>query len=420
MLPARQRIGVSATKGENFMRKDLVASALLFGSPALFAATVSLSASGGNATANLTWSVSNGSINSQEVYRDTDSDPAGRVRIATISSSARSYSATGLSNGATYYFWIKARQTDNVWVNSNAASATPAGGGSGSANHWVLTGNLGTHDPTIMLENGTWWQFQTGPGIYGKVSRNGGTNWEPLASVLSSKLSWWSQYVPNQVGTDVWAPDVEAYNGRVWMYYSISTFGSKVSAIGLLSSPTIAAGQWRDDGLVIRTTSSNDYNAIDPDLVIDANGAPWLSFGSWNTGIKLTKLGSNMKPTGSLYSIASRSGGIEAPNIIQRNGYYYLFVSTGLCCQGVNSTYQIRYGRSTSITGPYADKNGTSMMSGGGTLLDGGNSRWVGPGGQDIEGTGVIARHAYDAQDNGNAKLLISDLRWDSSGWPMY
>ena len=120
---------------------------------------------------------------------------------------------------------------------------------------------------------------------------------------------------------------------------------------------------------MIRTTNSNDYNAIDPDLVIDANGAPWLSFGSWNSGIKLTRLGSNMKPTGTLFSIASRGGGIEAPNIVLRNGYYYLFVSTGTCCQGVNSTYQIRYGRSTSITGPYVDRSGVNMMSGGGTLL---------------------------------------------------
>jgi len=406
------------------MRKLLVTSALLFGSPAIFAATVSLTASGGNASAGLTWSVSDGSINAQEVYRDTDSNPAGRVRIATVAASARSYSATGLANGTTYYFWIKARQTDNVWVNSNVASAAPSGGSGSSSGggeyHWPITGNLGTHDPTIINENGTWWQFQTGPGIYGKVSRNGGLNWEPLASILSSKLSWWSQYVPNQVGTDVWAPDVEVYNGRAYLYYSISTFGSKVSAIGLLSASSVAAGGWRDDGLVISTNNNSNYNAIDPDLVLDANGAPWLAFGSWNTGIKLTRLGSNMKPTGSLYSIASRSGGIEAPTIVHRNGYYYLFVSTGTCCQGVNSTYQIRYGRSTSITGTYVDKNGTSMMSGGGSLLDGGNARWVGPGGQDIEGTGVIARHAYDAQNNGNATLLISNLRWDSSGWPIY
>jgi arabinan endo-1,5-alpha-L-arabinosidase len=171
---------------------------------------------------------------------------------------------------------------------------------------------------------------------------------------------------------------------------------------------------------VIRTTDANNYNAIDPDLVLDANGNPWLSFGSFNSGIKLTKLGSNMKPTGALYSIANRSGGIEAPVIVLRNGYYYLFVSVGFCCRGVDSTYQIRYGRSTSITGPYLDKSGIDMLQGGGTLLDSGNQRWIGPGGQDIQGTGIIARHAYDATDNGAPKLLINTLNWDAQGWPRY
>lgn len=99
------------------------------GNPELKAVTVTLSASGGNGQVTLNWTV-NGSINTQEVYRDTDSNPSGRVRIASISSSTRSYTATGLSNGTTYYFWIKARQSsDNVWYNSNAASATPSGGG---------------------------------------------------------------------------------------------------------------------------------------------------------------------------------------------------------------------------------------------------------------------------------------------------
>jgi arabinan endo-1,5-alpha-L-arabinosidase len=403
------------------MTRMSIFAALLAVSFSAHAATVSLTASPGGGSANLTWTVSNGGVNSQEVYRDTDSNPSGRVRVATLNGSARNYAVTGLTNGVTYYFWVKARQSsDNVWVNSNVASATPTAGSGGNTYHWPLTGNLGTHDPTLINENGTWWQFQTGVGIYGKVSRNGGLQWDPLPSVLPNGLSWWRTYVPNQSGNDVWAPDVKVYNGRTYLYYSVSTFGSKVSLIGLLSASSIATGDWRDDGLVIRTTESNDYNAIDPDLVIDANGAPWLSFGSWNTGIKLTRLGSNMKPTGSLYSIASRSGGIEAPAIVLRNGYYYLFVSVGTCCQGVNSTYQIRYGRSTSITGPYVDKSGVSMMNGGGSLLDGGNDRWRGPGGQDIAGTSVIVRHAYDAQDNGNAKLLISNLNWDGDGWPRY
>ncbi|HKE95729.1 MAG TPA: glycoside hydrolase family 43 protein [Povalibacter sp.] len=384
------------------------------------AATASVTnfrATGGNNVVDLSWTIS-GSINAQEVYRDTDSNPSGRVRIATPAASARSYPDTSAVNGTAYWYWVKARQSsDNVWVDSVAASATPNNPNSG---FWELSGNLGTHDPTIAQESGIWYEFQTGPGIYRKISTNGGTFWDPLPSVLPNGLSWWKTYVPNQSGIDVWAPDVKAYNGRVWMYYAVSTFGSKVSAIGLLSASSLAAGDWRDDGLVIRTTASNDYNAIDPDLTIDAGGSAWLSFGSWNSGIKLTQLNSSMKPTGTLYSIASRSGGIEAPTIIYRNGYYYLFVSTGLCCQGVNSTYQIRYGRSTSITGPYVDKSGVSMMSGGGTLLDGGNSRWIGPGGQDIAGTSVIARHAYDATDNGNAKLLINTLNWSSDNWPQY
>lgn len=290
----------------------------------------------------------------------------------------------------------------------------------GATNHWPISGNLGTHDPTIAYENGRWYVFQTGPGIYGKTSSDG-LYWDGIPSVFPNGLSWWRNYVPNQSGTDVWAPDVKHYNGRVWMYYSVSTFGSRVSVIGLASKSNLASGSWRDDGMVIATNTSNNYNAIDPDLVIDASGNPWLTFGSWNSGIKLTRLNSStMKPTGSLYSIASRSGGIEAPTIIYRQGYYYLFVSVGTCCAGVNSTYRILYGRSSSITGPYVDKNGTNMMSGGGSVLDAGNSRWVGPGGQDIANTDVIVRHAYDASDNGNAKMLISTLNWDSSGWPRY
>ncbi|MBD1389003.1 RICIN domain-containing protein [Neiella sp. HB171785] len=290
----------------------------------------------------------------------------------------------------------------------------------GATNHWPITGNLVTHDPTIAYEDGMWWEFQTGDGIYGKYSHDG-INWEGAAAIFPNGLSWWDAYVPGQNGIDVWAPDVKYYNGRTWLYYSISTFGSRTSAIGLASASKISAGDWQDHGLVINTTDSDNYNAIDPDLVIDEDGNPWLTFGSWNSGIKLMRLNPiTMKPIGEMYSLASRSGGIEAPTIIYRQGYYYLFVSIGKCCAGVDSTYQIAYGRATSVTGPYLDKNGVDMMNSGGSILDAGSDVWVGPGGQDIANTDVIARHAYDATDNGTPKLLISILNWDSSGWPRY
>ncbi len=304
---------------------------------------------------------------------------------------------------------------------SKAASSTPANGA--GAGFWNAQGAIVTHDPTIINENGTWRVFQTGDGIQGKRSTDNGYNWSGVPQIFLSRPSWWKTYVPEHTSLDVWAPDIEHYNGRVWMYYSISSFGKNVSAIGLVSAPSIASGSWRDDGLVLRSTASDNFNAIDPNLTFDKDGNPWLAFGSFWSGLKIVKIDkSTMKPTGSISSIAFRSGGIEAPSVLYRDGYYYLFASIDKCCSGVDSTYKIIYGRSKNITGPYVDRNGVSLLNGGGTVLDSGNNRWVGPGGQDIYRTSqhsVIARHAYDANDNGTPKLLVNDLKF-SGGWPTY
>src|SRR5690606_23350950 len=66
---------------------------------------------------------------------------------------------------------------------------------------------------------------------------------------------------------------------------------------------------------------------------------------------------------------ASESGAIEAPFIINRNGYYYLFASWDRCCRGANSTYRVVVGRSEDIRGPYLDKEGESMVHGGGARV---------------------------------------------------
>jgi pectate lyase C len=104
-------------------------------------AAISLSASPGNAQASLNWSYSGETPVTQEVYRDTDSNPSGRVRIGSVSSSTRSFTATGLSNGTTYYFWIK-NTVNGSATNSNAASATPSagGGGGGGGGGGAITG----------------------------------------------------------------------------------------------------------------------------------------------------------------------------------------------------------------------------------------------------------------------------------------
>lgn len=293
-----------------------------------------------------------------------------------------------------------------------------------TAASWNLTGALVTHDPCIIKEGSTWWVFETGNGLPVKWSANG-LAWNQGTRMFNTPKSWWNTWAPNRNGAlSVWAPDIHFFNGRYWCYYTVSEFGKNNSAIGLISTASIAAGNWRDDGFVIGSKSGvQSYNAIDANLSIDAAGNPWLAFGSWFSGIQIVRLDRNtMKPTGAITRIAARSGGIEGPCIVNANGFYYLFVSIDRCCDGVNSTYKIAYGRATNITGPYRDVANVAMTSGGGTVLDAGNARWRGPGGQDVHQNGtawVIARHAYDANQNGTPKLLISDLLW-SNNWPRY
>ncbi|WP_378187355.1 right-handed parallel beta-helix repeat-containing protein [Aquimarina sp. W85] len=86
---------------------------------------INLSASAGDKTVTLNWSIDNLTVTSQEIFRDTDSNPDGRVRIATVNATTRNYNDTSISNGTTYYYWIKV----NSSLNSNSVSATPSGGG---------------------------------------------------------------------------------------------------------------------------------------------------------------------------------------------------------------------------------------------------------------------------------------------------
>jgi arabinan endo-1,5-alpha-L-arabinosidase len=119
-------------------------------------------------------------------------------------------------------------------------------------------------------------------------------------------------------------------------------------------------------------------------------------------------------------SIASRNGGpIEAPTIVKRGNYYYLYVSFDYCCRGASSTYRIMVGRSTSVTGPYLDRNGRDLNAGGGTEILATHDSVIGPGHQDVftdVDADVLAYHYYTS--SGAALLGINLLAYDGQGWP--
>jgi arabinan endo-1,5-alpha-L-arabinosidase len=295
-----------------------------------------------------------------------------------------------------------------------------------------FTGDYSTHDPSLIRAGNTFYVFSTGDpnrgagGIQIRASQDG-KNWKYLGTVFAELPAWIVKevgFVPN-----LWAPDISFWNGQYHLYYAASTFGSQDSAIGLATNVTLDPKspryKWVDEGMVVRSGTANTFNAIDPNFVRDAQGQPWLVWGSFWDGIRLGRLdprtGKLLASDPRLYRLASRGGGaIEAPGIVYRGGYYYLFVSFDACCKGLESTYNIRVGRSRAITGPYVDQNGVPMTEGGGTLLLASQGRYVGPGGQFVYNDGGTFRlvfHYYDRDDSGLPKLAMRGLEW-VGGWP--
>jgi arabinan endo-1,5-alpha-L-arabinosidase len=303
----------------------------------------------------------------------------------------------------------------------------------------------GTHDPSIGREGNNYYVFATGRAPGGgqfpiRCSSNL-TDWKLCGHVFDEIPGWIREISP---GTkDLWAPDISYFNGRYHLYYAYSLFGVNISGIALATNATLdpksPAYYWKDEGLVVRSTAQDDFNAIDPNIALDENGEPWLSMGSFWSGIKMRKIdlitGKISKMDTRTYALASRRvpehpeppkpglpadwEAIEAPFVVHQGGYYYLFVSFDLCCRGVKSTYRTMVGRSKKITGPYKDRGGVPMLKGGGTPLLVANQHWLGPGGESVllrhEGD-IIVFHAYDAL-TGKPALQVSTLTW-KGGWP--
>jgi arabinan endo-1,5-alpha-L-arabinosidase len=172
-------------------------------------------------------------------------------------------------------------------------------------------------------------------------------------------------------------------------------------------------------------------------VIDDEQGTPWMSFGSFWSGLKLVKLDASrtrLAEPQEWHTIARRdrsafeadiepgSGHIEAPFIFRKNGWYYLFASWDLCCKGKDSTYKVVVGRAKSVTGPYLDRQGVDMAKGGGSIVIQGDRDWKGLGHNSaytFEGKDVMVLHAYESADRYKQKLKVLEMKWDADGWPV-
>jgi arabinan endo-1,5-alpha-L-arabinosidase len=297
-------------------------------------------------------------------------------------------------------------------------------------NPGLVTGDItAVHDPSMLkTPSGTYILVSTDQYLQIRTSTDR-INFTRVGSVWPNGAPWTAPFTSPSNPGYLWAPDISYHNGKYYLYYSASTLGSRNSAIFLATSPTAMPGTWTNLGIVVQTSSANNYNAIDPNLFVDSAGRWWLSFGSWGTGIKMIRLdpatGKRSSADTTLYGIARRSGSTtaeEAPYIVQHGSFYYLYVSWDLCCQGTRSTYRIMVGRSTSITGPYTDRNGTAMNSSGGTEILAAHGTIYGPGHEaimhDTDADVLIYHYYYSDSTPLTGKLGINLIGYDSANWP--
>ncbi len=322
-------------------------------------------------------------------------------------------------------------------------------------------------------------------------------NWEYLGGTMDEAPAWIGEkcnefraaegLAPLTLTKDsygYWAPVARNLgNGTYRMYYSVvlnhaiidGTQGGKEAwaergFIGMMETTDPASNHWEDKGYVICSSSdrglnwfcANDwanayyrFNAIDPSYIVTPDNHHWLIYGSWHSGIAalevdavtgkpLAQLGNPWADNADgiadygtrIYTRAAnnRWQGSEGPEIIYRNGYYYLF----LAYDGLDVPYNTRVVRSTSVTGPYVGIDGTDVTTLGGeaypivthpykfnnnpgwvgishcAVFNDGNDNWY------YASQGRLPAGAY-GNDFANAIMLghIRSIVWTADGWPV-
>lgn len=281
-------------------------------------------------------------------------------------------------------------------------------------------------DPSLIRhDDSAWYLFATqdrwddGVERYMPIFRSDDlVHWDDLGDVFAFPPRWKAQGF-------LWAPDVSRWSGRYWLYYAYSTWGDPNPCIGLATADH-PAGPWEDLGRAVFCSDDIGVrNSIDPFVWAD-DGGRVLIWGSFHGIYAVALSPDGTAAVGEPVRLADER--FEAPYVIERDGAYYLFLSSGSCCDGAASTYITWVGRADGLLGPYLDEQGRDLRYGGGSVVLFRNDDWIGPGhnaiATDDAGADWIVYHAIDpARDrlrSGETRrpVLIDPITW-MNGWPV-
>jgi arabinan endo-1,5-alpha-L-arabinosidase len=274
-----------------------------------------------------------------------------------------------------------------------------------------LNGEPYIHDPsTIAVSDGKYYTFGTGRG--GLVSDDGWT--------------WHSG--PVRPGGGV-APDVIKIGDRYYVAYAVGgggMSGGHASEVKVMWNKTLDPKspdfEFHDVGVVASSDGVENADAIDPAFLY-VDGRLWLSYGTYFGYIRIVELDPKTGKRIEGNKPVDVAIDMEATDLLYRDGWYYLLGTHGTCCDGPNSSYNIRVGRSRSVTGPYVDNMGIPLLKGGGKLVVAASGREYGPGHFGLldlgDGVEKFSMHYEADMDRGGRSVLaIQPLLW-KDGWPV-
>lgn len=274
-----------------------------------------------------------------------------------------------------------------------------------------LAGEPYIHDPSTVVESdGKYFTFGTGGG--GLMSDDGYT-WHRGALRPGGGL----------------APDTIKIGDRYYVAYAVGGGGmsgghaSNVKVIWTKSlDPKSPNFGFHDVGIVASSNGVEDNDAIDPAFLY-ANGHLWLSYGTYFGTIRIVELDPKTGDRVKGNKAVDVAIDMEASDMMYRDGWYYLLGTHGTCCDGPNSSYNIRVGRSKNILGPYVDNMGVPLLKGGGKLVAAGAGRVYGVGHFGLldlgDGVQKFSMHYEADMDRGGLSVLdIRPLLW-KDGWPV-
>ena len=308
-----------------------------------------------------------------------------------------------------------------------------------------LWGSFNLHDPTIIKHGEYYYIFSTDVA-YGPNGKCGIMYRKSKDLVHWTFLGWVFNGIPeipltfmqaNQAGyqqLSIWAPFIIKVSNMYRLYYSVpGNNGLKLACIARATS-TSPEGPWTDEGIVITCIPADNYNAIDPAVIVSQeNGRHWMTYGSYSDGIFIAELDPltgkilNYGDKGKL--VARRSNyndAIEGSEILYNPelNMYYLFVSY----DWLEDNYNVRVGRADKPEGPYFDINGNDMASTGDNfpMITARYKFNYHPGWQGFGHCGILyddEKYYYVSQARLGSNKYLMDLHvhrmvWSSTGWP--